>query len=222
MKPSNFFLFSITLCFIFSCEGVEDLINAGKEPEIDEKGIVLSAEKVYPRDTVTASISATNPLDGPLNYAWSATGGTFIQPADKDTVRWIAPLSGRTYTIKVEVSNEKLSADASKDINVISLARPLVDIMSPEPDSHFILGKKIPVRAHAEHETGIKTVRLLIGDSLIAEKDGNSSNDYIFDALRAAPDMVGKAKLIIQAEGFNQLTAQDEVEVQIEGIILGK
>lgn len=222
MKTLVFIIYLFAFCFLISCEGVEDLINAGKEPEIDERGIVLSAENVYPRDTVTASVSATNPLDGPLNYEWSATGGNFIQPADKDTVRWIAPLAGNTYRITVEVSNEKKSAGAYKDVTVISLAKPLVDIMSPERDSHFILGKTIAVRAHAEHENGIKTVRLFVGDSLIAEKDGHSGTEYSFDELQASPGMVGKAKIIVRAVALNQLTEEDDVEINVEGIILGK
>lgn len=210
------------------CEGVEELINANRPPELDERGIIVSADRVAPFDTVTASISATNPVEGPLFYEWSATGGRFIQPADSSLVFWIAPLQGGLYQLTVKVSNNRKSVDASKAIEVVSSAKPLVDIREPSEDAYFVVSQPIPVEAHAQHENGLSRVRLLVSkdgqDSLIQQLDGNAAGIYRFDRLRACRAWVGKATLIVEAQAANQLQTigNDSVIINIEGIIEGK
>jgi len=217
---------------LVACEGVEELINANRPPELDDQGIIVSADRVAPFDTVTASISATNPVEGPLFYEWSAaggsTGGRFIQPADSSLVRWIAPLLGGSYRMTVKVSNNRRSVEASKAIEVVSSAKPLVDIREPANDAYFVVNQQIPVEATAQHENGISWVRLLVSkdgrDSLIQQLDGNAAGVYRFDGLRAYRALVGKAILLVEAQAANpmQTKGNDSVIINIEGIIEGK
>ncbi|HHJ53229.1 MAG TPA: hypothetical protein ENJ89_08560 [Caldithrix abyssi] len=218
------FAFGVFLFFLFwSCDSVSDLLNLDKTPVLDEQGIVVSADRVNPGDTVRASISATNPVDGPLYYQWTATGGDFMPPADKDTVYWIAPVKGGTYTIYVKVSNTEKSITTHKEIAVISSSKPLVRILKPEEGARFVLTESVPVEASATHENGIARVRLFAGDSLISETGGKSSGNYQFTFL-PVPSMVGTLTLIVEAEAANQFAAigRDSVNVVIKGMVVGK
>lgn len=213
---------------LVACEGVEELINANRPPELDERGIIVSADRVAPFDTVTASISATNPVEGPLFYEWSATAGRFIQPADSSLVRWIAPLLGGSYQLTVKVSNNRRSAEASKAVEVVSSAKPLVDIQEPAEDAYFVVNQQITVEATAQHENGISRVRLLVSkdgrDSLIQQLDGNAAGVYRFEQLYAYRALVGKATLLVEAQAANplQTIGNDSLIINIEGIIEGK
>jgi hypothetical protein len=210
-----------------SCDGVEDIIN-GKAPVLDDAGIQVSADRVAPRDTVIASIKATNPQDGPLTYEWKCDGGDFIPPADSSKVRWVAPLIGGNYELEVKVSNEKRHSDDSKIIYVESSDKPLVDILSPQKGTYFILNDLIPVEASAFHENDISIIRLYAinngRDSLIQELDGNISGTYSFSMLKAYPALVGQTILKVEAEARNALRTKgsDEVTVTVEGIIEGR
>jgi len=213
---------------LVACEGVEELINANRPPELDERGIIVSADRVAPFDSVTASISATNPVEGPLFYEWSATGGRFIQPADSSLVYWIAPWQGGPYQLTVKVSNNRRSVEASKNIEVVSSAKPLVDIQEPAEDAYFVVNQQIPVEAMAQHENGISWVRLLVSkdgrDSLIQQLDGNAAGFYRFEQLHAYRALVGKATLLVEAQAANplQTMGNDSLIINIEGIIEGK
>jgi len=137
-------------------------------------------------------------------------------------------LEGGSYEITVNVSNENKETEASKDIEVVSSAKPLVDILAPNKDSYFVLGEQIVVEASAYHENGISVIRLVASkngqDSLIQQLGGNGSGSYRFEQLRAYDNLVGKTTLIVEAEADNQLQTlgNDAVAINIEGIIVGK
>lgn len=208
---------------IWSCNSVQDLFK-DTYPHLDEQGIMVSADRVAPRDTVIASISATNPLgDGPLTYEWSTTNGTFMAPADKDTVKWIAPSSGGLETIRVRVSNSRHHSDAQKQIAVISSNKPLVDIIEPEANAYFVLQQNIAVQATAEHDNGIAVVRLYVNNHLQAETDARADNHYRF-TFKADSTMVGTSWIKVEAEASNQWSVKgsDSLAIQIGGIVIGK
>ena len=192
--------------------------------------IVLSATSVLALDTVTASISATNPRPGPLSYTWSKTGGHWVNGIfDDDTVKWIAPLSGGNYTLTVVVSNGLSSAQTSRQVNVVSSTAPIVHITDPSNNSYFYLGDDINVNAEAYHENGISLVRLIAvtptgSDSLIQTLGSRVDGKYHFVGLKAYKDLVGDATLKVEAIAANQLQTKgsDQITVKILGIHIGK
>jgi len=216
-------LFVFFLLFVFSCDSVSDLFNP-KNPRISDNGLMVSADRISPLDTVNAWISATNPIAGPMYYHWSVNGGRYLEPANKDTVRWAAPIKGGLYELKVVVSNDKASApEAKRQVNVISSEAPVVDIREPPADSYFVLAQQVRVKAHAEHENGISSVSFFVQDSLISKQDGNNSGDYYF-TLTLQPAMVGQTTLTVQARSVNQNApaGSDQVTIKVGGIIPGK
>lgn len=216
-------IFLLIVIIVFSgCKGIDSIFNPYKAPELDEKGVVLSADSVHPMDTVTASIKAVNPEDGPLYYEWSAAGnGRFIEPADKDTVYWIAPLNGGTYTIKVIVSNEKKHSEAYKDIAVIVVTEPLVDILKPNKDTYFIQYELVEVEAYASHNNEVTTVRLFVNDIKKYEVDHNDTDIYQFE-FETDSTMVGTTTIKVEADNTLGKTGADSITINVEEFIPGK
>ncbi len=208
---------------LVACEQVGDLINPKHPPELDAQGIVLSQDQVMPRDTVTASIKATNPLDGPLQFEWQADGGNFLPPFDSDTVLWVAPLSGGLYHLWVTVSNEDgKTTSPKKQINVISTSQPIVNILQPPEGKYFVVGQTCTVKVKAEHENGIALVRLWVNQQFMGAQDAAPAGYFEF-AFKVTESMVGKTLLRAQAVARNQLqsTGEDETYIFVGGIVPG-
>jgi len=215
-------LLLLSLLLMSSCEEVGDLIDPDKAPELDAEGIVVTADRVSPHDTISASIKATNPVEGPLGFEWKATGGNFIAPSDKDTVQWIAPLIGGIYALEVKVSNSsRKTAKTSRQVEVISATKPLVDLIGPDNDGYFVLYQDITVQARAEHENGISRVSLYINNSLIGQMSDQSKPVYS-RTFRSTPEMVGKTVIKVEAEATNHITNSDQITINIQGIVPGK
>jgi hypothetical protein len=192
-------------------------------------GIVLSAAEVTVGDTLTASISATNPREGPLTYEWTSDRGNCLYPKDNDTVLWVAPVSGGECTITVEVSNDLSSIQTSKNVNVVSSSVPVVNISAPQANTYFYIGDKILVDAQAYHDNGISAVRLYVQvhagqDSLIETLESDDDESYNFTKLKANSDLVGNAVIKVEAEAKNQLQTKgsDQVTIKVLGIHVGK
>jgi len=216
-------LFLSSLLLLISCDSVGHFLGLKKDPELGGEGIVVSADRVAPRDTVTAYINATNPIDGPMYFEWTATGGGYIPPADGDTVQWIAPLIGGTYRLQVKVRNNDGSAEAYKDIVVISADEPLARIEQPRENSYFVSGETVYVTNTAEHENGIATVRMFVNQKLVSEVDGHAAGAYRFN-FTADTSMVGDAVIKVEAQAANQFSTvgADSVTVHIKGYIEGE
>jgi len=190
------------------------------EKPIIEK-VDASPGTVNPGDTVTAVVVATNPEDGPLTYSWSSdpNRGQFIQPANNDTVFWIAPIIGDTYTLKVIVRNEK--PNSGQDIvTVQSSLNPLVDISSPKEGTFFVQNETIEVTTSAYHDNKLSFVRLFANGKQVAEKGYSAQNDYNF-SFQTDSTMVGNLIIKVVAEAFNQPgnIGSDSVIVSVEGIL---
>ncbi|MGD9898232.1 MAG: Ig-like domain-containing protein [Calditrichaceae bacterium] len=213
----------IVLIFI-GCDTIGDIIDPYNAPVISDEGILLSAGNLMIGDTLTASVSATNPETGPLTYQWtSADGGMFIQPSDSSRVRWVAPLKGDVYTIRVKVANENKNAEASRDVNVISPENPIVNILSPKSGSYIVQYDSITVKASVVHDNPLAAVRLFVDDSLLMEQSYRPDNTYSM-RFKSNAGMIGQTKIKIEAEAGNQLAnlGSDSVFVFIEAIIQGK
>ncbi len=181
-----------------------------------EKNVVSDAH-------VLIMVDAENPESGQLTYEWETSGGgRFVQPADRDTVTWIAPHTGGTYQISVTVKNEKKSAKAATKINVQSPSLPVVNILKPADDSYFVQGDSLTVLAHAAHDNGLQTVRFYLAGRLAGEQDYNPDNSYTFKTLLDS-SLSGKVFVTIWAQAFEQPdnTAADSVFINVEGILPG-
>ncbi len=211
-----------TLSLIFSCDKVGEIIDEGtyEKPIIDL--VRAEPENVNPGDTVVAVVVATNPEKGLLTYSWkSPDGGRFIEPSNKDTVEWIAPFSGGTYSLEVTVKNDKKSRSKSDDVFVNNLENPLVNISSPKGNSYFVQNDKIDVAVTAYHDNKLAFVRLLVNGTQIGQdKSYDASNDYLF-SFNTDSLMVGDLKIKIIAVAFNQPenSGADSVTVVVGGIL---
>ncbi len=227
MKNSEFKKwFAILLAIFFvltACDQVGDLIRPKKLPELDAQGIQLSRDQVMPLDTVQAIIVATNPLEGPMQFQWLSDGGSFLAPSDRDTVRWVAPLSGGLYHLWVKVSNEDGSTESpKKQVYVISTSEPVVNIVQPADGSYFVLGQHCTVKVDARHENGISLVKLFVNGDLWGQTDQQVDGKYVFD-FTVTEAMIGKTSLKAVAVAGNQLQSegQDLIYIYVGGILPG-
>jgi len=222
MKRFGIILGILLVLQLSGCEGVQDLIT-DQRPQLGS--LLVSSDRVMPLDTVVASITATNPIDGTLEYEWSAEPdrGYFLEPADKDSVFWVAPIQGGLYTLRVTVSNTKRSASQAKEVNVLNSTSPVVDVLKPQADAYFVLGQNITIEARANHANGISWVRAFVNDSLVGQSDQNASGVYSFNCIAAA-NKVGNPFITVKAEAANALApvGSDSVQIKIGGIIPGK
>ncbi|KAA3617264.1 MAG: hypothetical protein D8M58_03240 [Calditrichaeota bacterium] len=200
--------------------GEDIVVVRSYEKPIIEKVDVFPGT-VNPGDTVTAIVVATNPEDGLLTYSWSSdpNRGQFIQPANKDTVYWIAPLIGDTYTLKVTVRNEK--SNTGQDVVIVqSSVNPLVNITSPKTNEFFVQNTNIDVELTAYHDNSLAYVRLFVNGIQKGEQNYDASNNYLF-SFTTDSSMVGPTTIEVVAAAFNKPdnTGSDLVVVNVEGIL---
>lgn len=222
------FLIVLFLPAIFiTCSGIDDLIY-DRHPELSP--MQISASNVSPFDTVYASIEAKNPIDGILDYKWTvknlgsgkSVNNTIDGPADLDSVRWIAPIEGGMYEIKVTVSNTAKEASDSRQVEVVTSEKPVVDIHKPEANDYFTAGQAFVIEVHAEHVNGLSWVKAFLNDSLIGQSNQNNNGIYQFNAL-ANNSLAGKTLVRIEAKTASvDSVGAASVEIEIGGIIPGK
>ena len=218
MNKLIFILIAILMIFATNCENILDPYEA---PKIDQ--MVANHYTVNPGDTVTVTVEAENPEDGPLEYEWAHEGGELIPPTDKSEVKWKVPSQGGTYEISVKVSNEKKSKSKSLEITVRSFTIPYIEIISPEQDEPVTQYTLMTIEAMAQHANGISSVHLYINDSVqpVQSLSGHSSDEYNF--YYTLNDSPGPAEIKIQAiANVTGVTGEDSVSITIEGIIPGK
>ncbi|MBD3223744.1 MAG: hypothetical protein GF313_03395 [Caldithrix sp.] len=211
-----------------SCGQVEDILNLDKAPRIQNPGIVVSSDRVMPRDTISAHVTVENPTENPLTYQWTCSGGQFIKPTDNDSVQWMAPVQGGSYMIRLRVSNEKGNDKDNVPIEVVSAQAPLVDIQSPDEGSYLVLYGRINIEADAFHENGLNWVRLRIRndrlDSVLTTVDYDRTNRYTLEAELNVPHMVGTSSMVVEAQAANPLATigKDSINIHIEGVVPGR
>ncbi len=217
-------LFVLALLLLSACGAVKEIFDPAEAPVINY--LILSSESVFPFDTVMAIVDAENPESGLLQYSWTNTGGRFIEPSDKDTIRWIAPTIGGVYTLSVNVSNSEETTAADKDVHVRSQEEPVVDIQKPRNNDYFILYEEINITCAAAHDEGLDWVRLVIispqGDSTAFEPISyNTGGKYNFTFENESPELVGTSTIMIEAKASNNKRGRDFVKIKIEGILPG-
>ncbi len=211
-------IFTLCLLFMISCDKLGDVIY---EAPVIESFTITPDVPVFPGDTVTAEVEATNPEKGILTYKWeNPDGGQFIPPIDLNSVKWIAPLQGGEYRIRIVVKNDDESRD-TKRATVQNLEKPYVKILAPANNENFIVGENIEVNVSAFHDNDLSQVWLLVQDRAVDSLSWNSSNSYNFSFI---PDTsyFGSVEIKAMAEVFNQPgnTNLDYVNVYINRVIL--
>ena len=177
--------------------------------------------QVYVGDTAYFWVVASDPGGEALSYNWNKSAGNFLTPPDADSVLWRAPVQGGTATIQVNVSNSEKTSDRSKDVNVLSLEKPSVNIIIPAVQSYLVQYEQVEIKAEAFHDNGISYAAFFVNDSLLGLVDGNQSNQYEFIWERADPAGVTEIKVAAYANITGAIGA-DSITVQIEGVVLGK
>jgi len=222
MNKTHIYFVGISLLLIISCSGLDDLVF-DRHPQLSEMQ-VFPGDRVSPFDTVYASIEATNPIDGILEYQWTIDPerGTFVGPSDSDSIRWVAPIQGGFYDLKVSVKNTAKKSTATKQIEVLVTEKPIVDIREPSVGAYYVVGQSFAIEVRAEHANGLSWVRALVNDSLITTLDQNGTGIYQFSCV-ANNAMVGTATVKIEAKSNNVAEpGTDLVDIEIGGIITGK
>lgn len=210
-------LFAITAIYL-SCDS--NIFDPKQPPVIENIRSENDIYEVNPGDTVTVVVTATNPEEGPLSYAWTADGGELLLPRDREQITWVAPgVSGGSYTIEVSVSNTAdLSTTGSVTIVVISQAAPSVQISSPRNGAFVIQFTEITISASAFHVNGLQRVNLFVNDSLEQTLPPRSGNTYNFQYVLNLPG--GDNTFRVEAVANNTgITGSDEVTVSVEVIL---
>lgn len=95
-------------CFVSVTDGTgNQLVPGTTTPSANNpiiNALTANPTNVTKGQAITVSIRAQDPKQQPLDYAWSATGGT-LSTTTGQLVQWIPPTEPGTYTINVLVSN---------------------------------------------------------------------------------------------------------------------
>jgi hypothetical protein len=104
---------------------------------------------------------------------------------------------------------------------VISLANPVVSILSPGSGAYLVQFESIEIKAEAFHDNRIAEVDFFINENLISTIGGHTSNIYVINWTNTEP--AGAAEIKVRATA-NQTgtTGMDSVNVIIEGVVPGK
>ena len=214
------YLCMVLILQMSSC-GLEDLIKEVNPPEVSTIYSTAENFSVNPGDTILFWVIASDPEGGSLSYLWTLNAGEIIGSAQRDTLKWKAPLSGGEFPIWVKVSKSEKSITREENITVISLQRPYVKILKPVRDTFLVQYQTTTVTALAFHENGLMQVNLWVNDTLVSSQSGNSASEYNF--LWNGSASAGTAEIKISAVSKKTtMTGSDSINVSLEGIIRGK
>ncbi len=196
-----------------------DLFKPKQAPVIEQLRTLNDVYQYNPQDTVTIVVIANDPEGGVLRYEWSAGGGQLLLPINRDTVRWVAPVVGGTYSIEVKVTNQNDKSTTDEiSIEVLSRANPTVKILSPTDGDFIVQFSDITISASAFHVNGLQSVTLFINDSLISTQPPHGgSNIYNFPYRVDLP--AGSNGIRIEALSTVGSLGQDSVRINVEGIL---
>ncbi|MEE9117791.1 MAG: Ig-like domain-containing protein, partial [Calditrichia bacterium] len=190
-------------------------------PEVSEIFTSLSNSRILAGDSTEFWVEASNPGSGSLHYDWNATDGYFLSPWDTEHIKWRAPFQGGIETIEIRVSNDDETIHKSKDITVVSLDTPVVNILSPKNDAYLVQFETIELVAEAFHDNQISVVEFFVNDKSIEILGREESNQYKVSWLNEA--LAGNAEIKVTAvASITGIMGIDSITVNIEGVIPGK
>jgi hypothetical protein len=221
LKNVSIYIIAIAI-FILSCDS--ELFKTEEEPLAPVVGEIqtsLSNFTIFAGDSATFWVEASNPGEGSLAYDWNISAGEFLTSPDQDNIKWRAPFSGGIQTIEIEVSNNDRTTTKRKEVEVVSLDIPVVNILYPKEDSYLVQYETIELEAEAFHDNGISYVEFVVNDSSLGIIDGNATNRYTDVWLNNAP--AGRAEIEVVAVARSAGTeGMDRIQVYIEGVVPGK
>ena len=190
-------------------------------PEVSDIFTTLSNSQILAGDSAEFWVEASNPGEGSLHYDWDVTDGYFLSPWDEPSVKWRAPFQGGTETIEINVSNNDKTTRGTKDITVVSLDTPAVNILSPMKMAYLVQYETIEIEVEAFHDNGISYVEFYENDESIKILTSKESNIYKVSWLNEAP--AGHAEIKVEAVAkISGIMGSDIITVNIEGVIPGK
>ncbi len=212
----------LSLSLLGGCKQVGEIIDSVESEAPRITALDFSDSQLLPLDTLLAVARVSDENPGQLNYEWRASGGSFIPPADGDSVFWIAPLNGGSYKLTLKASNKFKSAEKSKSVVVVNPGQPVVSIEAPEDGRRYVQTEEIAVKAKAYHDNSLSYVRVILDGRERAR--GSVRADNIYQFTLGTDSLAGSYWLIVEAEAFGQTgnISRDSVRIRVEGIILGK
>jgi len=211
-------LIILTILLFLACNAAEDLFNPTKAPEVSaiqsDKGFNVNLG-----DTVTFSVSATNPEEGDLTYEWNATGGTYLGSTRESSAVWKAN-SGGTFEISIDVSNNDKTTTKTDDITVVSPTNPFVNILTPKNGDFLVEGTDVDIEIEAIHINGISDVNVVINDSSTFSAQWRSQNNYYY--IWNVAGSPGETEIKVMAYATTGAIGINTILVTIEGILPGK
>ncbi len=220
MKKTISLIILVSCVVLFTCDS--KLFETEEDPPVVSAVFTtLSNAQILARDSAEFWVDASNPGEVSLNYDWNISAGDFLSAPDENKIKWRAPFQGGIVTIEVDVSNNDKSVTKKKDITVISLNIPVVNIIYPKENAYLVQYETIEMEAEAFHDNGISYVKFFVNDSPLGILDGNTLNTYIISWLNEAP--AGSAEIKVTAVAREADTrGVDSISVNIEGVIPGK
>jgi len=123
--------------------------------------------------------------------------------------------------MEIKVSNNDKTTIKSKEIEVVSLDIPVVNLLYPKENSYLVQYETIELEAEAYHDNGISHVKFFVNDSSLGIIDGNNTNRYTQVWINNAA--AGIAEIKVEAVARSAATVgMDRVQVNIEGVVPGK
>ncbi|RMF57684.1 MAG: hypothetical protein D6748_10640, partial [Calditrichaeota bacterium] len=206
---------AVLLITVLNCNS--DLFKTNQPPVIEDLYPLNQMYQINPGDTVVIVVVASDPDEDELSYEWSASGGSFLFPQDRDTIRWVAPVIGGEYTITVLVKDsENNSSTEELKLQVLSQDNPTVKIVSPQDGDFLVQFSEITVSATAFHINGLQSVSFWVNDSLI-EIQPPHSGDNIYEFLYSVNLPPGGHEFKILANSVTGRVGADSIQVQVEG-----
>ena len=213
---------ALFLLIFASCDEAKKILNIREAPVIEEIILVPDDGLLYPKDTVYAEVTASNPEDGALTYYWSTepeNAGQFAAARDKAFTRWEAPFSGGEYKLKIEVSNGYKSVEKHRIVKVAEIGDPIVEIVSPVSGAYHVQNQPLEISGNVFHGNGIENISLRINGVLIAKKNTVNNGPFTFSF---TPDSsyLGSTAILVEAVAKIVATAgSDRVDISIEGFL---
>lgn len=212
--------FSVPILFfggviLLSCGVVEKLAN--RVPVITK--VYAIKTMLSTNDTTTVGVEAEDPDKDVLSFSWSADGGSFSTSQGKNVV-WTAPGTAGRYHLEVTVSDEN-GGEASDqvEVTVLSLEKPVVEIIHPKDNAYLVGRGEITIKANASHGNGISRVEFYVDGELIGTDNrqisrGPYEQKWNLDRLSGEKTI----KAVAYRIGSDDIRGEHSITVHVEGV----
>jgi hypothetical protein len=124
--------FAVTACVKVSAPAPAASTPGGNQPPVIAS-LTAAQNQTFPEGSVNLQAVVSDPNNDPLNYKWTATGGTFVE-SGRGNNTWNAPKQFGDYDIKLTVDDGKGgTAQASVTIKVSANHPPVITSLTANP-----------------------------------------------------------------------------------------